>query len=49
MGVKRQRSAWFFAGWIALVFFGALYSSVLGWLLLIFAVYALRKYFKGGK
>lgn len=47
--MKERQSGWFWAGFFALFFFGMLYTTVLGWLLLIFAVYALRKYFKGVK
>lgn len=46
--MKRQQG-WFWTGFFALFFFGMYYTSVIGWLLLLFAVFALRKYFKGGK
>lgn len=46
---KQQSAGWFWAGFFALFFFGMFYASVVGWLLLLFAVFALRKYFKGVK
>jgi len=47
--MNQQESKWFWMGFFALFFFGMLYTTVLGWLLLMFSVYALRKYFKGDK
>lgn len=47
--MKKQPSGWFWAGFFALFFFGLMYTSVIGWLLLLFAIYALHKYFKGDK